>query len=281
MNGPSSPAASSASRAPGPRSRTCGSQSQMCSEGSRKRSAKAFVATTSSATTPSASIAAVWPASSSSAVAGRRGASRLRETSQPGSGERASSRIRPSTGQLPAASVSGLSGRAAPVGPDADERRGTGTSRRPRARSRAGCGRRAGPARPGSSGAGSARTGRPWRRRTAAASPPARTRSPSRGRAGCRGRRSCASRARARGPRRASRASACVARPMSVSCLRCSRSGVSPNDAGGRSPLVVIVTAGIPRPTSGRLLVEAEGEAEVGQLPERARPARRGAASAR
>ena len=38
---------------------------------------------------------------------------------------------------------------------------------------------------------------------------------------------------------------------MSVTCFRCSRSGVSPNDAGGRFPLVVIVIAGIPRPTSG------------------------------
>ena len=64
-------------------SRTCGSQSQMCSDGSRKMSANGFVATTSSATTPSASSAAAWPASSSSGRTSRRGSSRSRATSQP------------------------------------------------------------------------------------------------------------------------------------------------------------------------------------------------------
>ena len=64
---------------------------------------------------------------------------------------------------------------------------------------------------------------------------------------------------------------------MSVRCLRLSRSGVSPNDAGGRSPAVVSVIAGMPRADERALLVEGEREAEVGELPERGRPPRPGA----
>ena len=61
--GPAKPAASSAARVHDrPRRANCGSQSQAWSDGSRKRSANGFVATTRSATSPSTSSAAVWPA---------------------------------------------------------------------------------------------------------------------------------------------------------------------------------------------------------------------------
>ena len=70
---PAKPAAKIGSRTQNGRSRTCGSQSQACTDGSRKMSAKPFVATTSSEISSRTRSAAVCPASSSSRVTGGAG----------------------------------------------------------------------------------------------------------------------------------------------------------------------------------------------------------------
>ena len=236
-------------------------------------SANGFVATTSSATTPSARSAAAWPASSSSGRTGRRGRSRSRATIQPSpasDGEperarRAASARRRATG--------GRGGAAAA------RRRASAKSaeepRRTRARSRGGCGSCEARARCGSGAGGSARRGRRSPRGTAAALRRARARSPSRGRSGCRGRRSSTARARARRPAACASIAFCVARPICP--RRAARSAGRrrrERRRAGRSAAVVIVTAGMPRVDERRLLVAAVREAEVDELPERARRAR-------
>ena len=64
--------------------------------------------------------------------------------------------------------------------------------------------------------------------------------------------------------------SSCAARPIWPSRVASSRAGWSANAVGGRSPPVVSVIAGMPRASERPLLVEAEREAEVDELPERA-----------
>ncbi len=63
--------------------RSCGSQIQAWSDGSRNSTEYGFIATTSSESTARASRAPTWPASSSASATGRRGSSRSRPTSQP------------------------------------------------------------------------------------------------------------------------------------------------------------------------------------------------------
>ena len=140
---------------PGARRRaSCGSQSQACSDGSRKISANGLVATTSSATTPRPSSAPCGRRAPPRAGTAPRREPLARTTSQPRArARRARERERPASGSRPR-SRAGRERRAA----RARRRRGRGTrtSPRRRARSRAGCGGCAAPAPSGDAAAAAA-----------------------------------------------------------------------------------------------------------------------------
>ena len=285
MNGPDEAGGEQAEpRAPGlPVAHLRAARARRAATGAGRASANGFVATTSSATTPSASSAAVWPGEL--LLRGRRPraarAARARRASRAAAST--ARRTRPSTGQCAAARDSRVERarrrRPARRRRSAKEHEDRG---RPRARSRAGCrscaerGRERDP--PPAAAREEVDRGDDERQqhrdqheldRPAADEPLAEV--------------DVARRALRRARALVERADELLGGAADVGQPLRGRAapGVSPNAAGGRSPAVVSVIAGMPRATSGRLLVEGEREAEVDELPERARPRRARSRSAR
>ena len=218
-------------------SAAAGSQSQACSAGSRKSSAKGSSPRRAARPRPAPSSATVWPASCSCAddLAARH---EPPPRDQPAR-ERRSSRSASQREHVPVARGGGrgFGGRGGPSGqaPSSGKTRENDPDEEPEQQPRAQ--RPRGAAERRSAGGGTARRGRRSRRRTAPAARSARARSPSRARCARRTRRSSSCPASSSRPlvERAQRSPAPSGRAARA-CACASRPALSPNDGGGRLP---------------------------------------------